>query len=508
MYADIANAISRADNVTGNLSSTRPTVSTLKMSLSYREDVDGLRGLAVLSVVLFHLSSHWLPGGYVGVDIFFVISGFLITSLILMDVDNGNFTYLGFYRRRAVRLLPALLFTLFVCLLFGLITYPPDMLDRFGKQLFYSALGLGNILSAQGVNYFANDVASRPLLHLWSLGVEEQFYFVWPTILVLIARFKPTLTLAVFVLLVTGSLALSVFAIDNDPLGSYFLPHYRAFELGIGAIIAWALPTLRSSTRSVSPTAMHSVSILAVLLMIAPMVYLDESSPFPGFNALVPCLGAALFLLSSASAIGNRLMAVKPLVLLGLVSYPLYLLHLPALSAVSHLGYGNSLWLNIIAIVAIALPVSWFIFQYLEKPTRRLAKSYGSSPDNAGKVNRRVLIMTISLLILAAVGILLAKTGGMPERYPILNPYANELLDSSRRPFFDDYSAGVQLNETQPRSALLFGDSLMQDYVPALVRALDLTPDNVDLVTKGGCALLKDIEFLHYSDATNCELIT
>lgn len=473
--------------------------------IKYREDIDGLRGFSVLGVVLFHLSSTWLPGGYVGVDIFFVISGFLITSLILMEVQRGRFTFRGFYRRRAIRLLPALLITLAATTLFAVIAYSPEQLDLYGKQLLYSALGFGNILSAQGVNYFSGDIAALPLLHLWSLGVEEQFYFVWPTFLLFLARFRASITPVAFVLITLVSLGFSVNAIDSDPQGAYFLPQYRAFELTLGAIVAVGLTYQKANTRASSKLWNHVISVIGLTLMVASMFLLDESSSFPGINAAIPCVGAALFLWSPVSAIGNKLIATRPLVLVGLISYPFYLLHLPLLSAASQLGYGGDLWVNITLIIIFALPASWLIFHFLEQPLRRLARRRDKGENVKSPVNIRIFAMASCLFVFAVIGTALAKLQGLPDRFERINPFAQELIDDRRRPFFGQYASGVQMGERKSESILLFGDSLMQDYAPALIKALEVEPEAVNLITKGGCAFLKNIEFQHYTDATECE---
>ncbi len=158
--------------------------------MNYRPDIDGLRAISVIAVIIFHTGFSFLSGGFIGVDVFFVISGYLITSLVYKEITSGTFSYLTFYKRRIARLLPALIITLILVLGFGFLFYDNREFDNLGKELFFSALGAANILFAQGVNYFAQEDSVRPLIHLWSLGVEEQFYLIWPTLLITLTFFK------------------------------------------------------------------------------------------------------------------------------------------------------------------------------------------------------------------------------------------------------------------------------------------------------------------------------
>lgn len=211
------------------------TGKTIK--LKYRGDIDGLRAISCLAVMLFHAKFAWLGGGYVGVDVFFVISGYLTTSIVFNQVKTGKFNLLRFYQKRAARLLPALILMFVGTAIFGFLFYDNRTLDNFGQQVVYGAFGAANILFAQGDNYFVSDEALTPLIHLWSLGVEEQFYLVWPLVLAAIAWLNVELILGFALVLFTTSLTMSAAAVETLPIQAYFYTHYRAFEIDRKSVV-------------------------------------------------------------------------------------------------------------------------------------------------------------------------------------------------------------------------------------------------------------------------------
>jgi len=304
--------------------------------LEYRSDIDGLRAFSVLSVIIFHSGFNVLSGGFIGVDVFFVISGYLITSLIYKELESGSFSFKSFYKRRAARLLPALLVTLLMVLLFGFYFYDLNSFDNLGKEIFFSSFGAANILFSQGVNYFANDESVKPLLHLWSLGVEEQFYIFWPFILIFCFALPNFWLFSITALLFFTSFILSITSIESEPIASYFLLQYRAFELILGSLIA--LLQIRGYIPLINSTKfLKLINFTAILLIILPVFLLDKNSSFPGFNALYPCFGAALLIAFPVSGSLKKIFSNKYIVYIGLISYPLYLFHQPILSFISFL---------------------------------------------------------------------------------------------------------------------------------------------------------------------------
>lgn len=350
----------------------------------YRPDIDGLRALAVVSVIIFHFNSSLLPGGFAGVDIFFVISGYLITTNILKGVEAGSFSLLEFYRRRALRILPNLFFVVFVTLLAAhFIFQPKDYLE-----LAYSALA--SILSVANIyftyfldtSYFAPGTNQQPLLHIWSLGVEEQFYLFWPLILLLAYKFIKNKKLIgwLAVLLCCASFIYAEAMIKSNPMFAYYMLPTRAGELLIGGLLAFYLHKVSSSffqTHWLSTKLLSWCSAIVGLALIAySLWFIDENKSFPGINALPSTLGAALIILAGSgskaeSNLISRFLSTKPVVLIGLLSYSLYLWHWPLMAFYRYM-YGEIALTSGLVLFALMVIFSWIGYRYVEKPMRAL----------------------------------------------------------------------------------------------------------------------------------------
>ncbi len=457
--------------------------------MNYRPDIDGLRAIAVISVILFHSGIHFFSGGYVGVDIFFVISGYLITGLVFDEIKSGTFTFRNFYKRRIARLLPALILTLLFVFGFGFLLYDASSFDNLGKEIFFSAIGAANILFAQGVNYFAQEDSVRPLIHLWSLGVEEQFYLVWPTILILLAFMKNKNILIVLLLLFFTSFYLALMSVGDSPTETYFYPQYRAFELIIGAFTALAVRSQFFNKIQLEIHHKEIVSYISIALIILPMFLLDEYSTFPGFNTLYPCIGTALFIAFSYNTSISKLLSITPLVFIGLISYPLYLYHQPIISYILFFDLTTNSTLILFIALFISIPLSWLTFRYIEKPIRSLShKKHKSS-------TAYILPLTTSLVFFAVAGIYVAKSNGFIERFQFLNPFAYEIAKLNETSFYMHFTPGMNLSDKKNGKILFIGDSLLQQYIYPLSKALEYDIDEIDTVTRGGCVLLKNVEF-------------
>ena len=321
------------------------------MTTEYRADIDGLRAVAVALVVAFHAFPAMAPGGFVGVDVFFVISGYLITTLILSELATSSFSFMRFYARRIRRILPALAFVLFIVLAFGWWRLPPARYQSLGLHTIAGALFFPNFLSWSEAGYFDAAAETKPLLHLWSLGVEEQFYLVWPLLLLMLRGrwLVPGLWL-----IVIASFAYSAYAAAYDPTAAFYAPWSRLWELGVGGILA--------ATRW-RTTDSDILSLSGVLLIIASAMFLGASSPFPGALALLPVGGTALVIVSS-----SRLLASRWPVSIGLISYPLYLWHWPLLSFAATAGLTS--WPIKTALVIASVVLAWLTTAVIERPLR------------------------------------------------------------------------------------------------------------------------------------------
>ncbi|MFO0456883.1 MAG: acyltransferase family protein, partial [Alphaproteobacteria bacterium] len=300
-----------------------------KEPLPYRADIDGLRALAVIAVMIFHAFPSSLKGGFVGVDIFFVISGYLISSIILRDLHAGEFSFAGFYARRIRRIFPALALVMFAVLAFGYFALLADEYMQLGKHVGAGAAFLSNVVLWREAGYFDNASETKPLLHLWSLAVEEQFYILWPALLYLCWRWRCS-TLAVLLTVTALSFAANLASLRYDLSLAFYSPFTRFWELSAGAVLAYLNVTRPLMLR---PNLQNAMSWLGLALILAACFGLRKSLSFPGFWALLPVVGACLMIAAGAAAPVNRWLLARPwMVGIGLISYPLYLWHWPLLS--------------------------------------------------------------------------------------------------------------------------------------------------------------------------------
>ena len=318
-------------------------------SLRYRADIDGLRALAVLGVVIFHAFPLLLPGGFIGVDIFFVISGYLISGILYKGHREGGFSFCEFYARRIRRLFPALIVMILLCAIYGWMILLPDEFQRMGKRMATGLVFIQNFSVWQEADYF--DVAAnlKPMLHLWSLAVEEQYYILFPLILFVLWK-RGGGVFWVLVILLVGSLAGCVMmSYWNKPTGFYLLP-YRAWEFLCGALLAWW--HYEKGHEDEVPRWREGMSWAGMGLLVAGMVTINSTAPYPGWRALVPVIGTLLLIEGGKDARANRLLLSHPAVVwVGLISYPLYLFHWPILSFL-HIVKGEQVesWIILIAL--------------------------------------------------------------------------------------------------------------------------------------------------------------
>jgi peptidoglycan/LPS O-acetylase OafA/YrhL len=413
--------------------------------LQFRPDIQGLRGIAVLGVFLYHLGINGVSGGYVGVDIFFVISGFLITSIVAQDIRANRFSFAQFYNRRMKRILPAFQLVGLATLLAGWLLFLPTSLLVLIKSQIASSLFVSNIYFwRETTGYFGSESDELPLLHNWSLSVEEQFYLLWPLTLVLLFRFtnnrRVSLTICAAVV---GTFLLAQWGAGFKATAAYFLLPTRAGEFLLGALLVF----LPESRRPLTPIVAQSLGAIGLVLVVAPNVMLNEYSRFPGFNAFWPCLGTALVIDSGrrTATFVKSLLTFRPLVFVGTISYSLYLWHWPPVAFLHYFDIELSGWQKF-ALFCSVLLAAWLSWRYVEESMRRLN----------WRLSRTVLVLMAPLL-LVQFGALLHAQSQKPA-FPGLAefPLPDECLELSGI----NYPVACRLGDQQKvPSFILWGDS-------------------------------------------------
>jgi peptidoglycan/LPS O-acetylase OafA/YrhL len=329
------------------------------MPTRYRTDIDGIRALAVMAVIIFHTFPKVLPGGFVGVDIFFVISGYLITQIILSDLSNGKFSAASFYARRIRRIFPALIVVLVATFLLGWHYLLPAELMSLGKNILASALFSANLMLLSEVGYF--DVAAhlKPLLHLWSLGIEEQFYLAWPWLLWAVPR---TWLTPVIILVMAASFALNVSMVEHHPSEAFYLPFTRAWELFAGAVLV-QFPRRKDANN-------EFFAFAGIIAIAGAFFFVDSRTVFPGWAAALPVGGTMLLLQSEGSFVNRFTLANRLAVNVGLISYPLYLWHWPLLVFAEIFKFKPLTDLERGLVVALTFMLAWLTYKVIERPIR------------------------------------------------------------------------------------------------------------------------------------------
>jgi peptidoglycan/LPS O-acetylase OafA/YrhL len=369
--------------------------------LKYRAEIDGLRALAVVPVILFHAGFELFSGGFVGVDVFFVISGYLITTILIEDIENKRYSIVNFYERRARRILPALFFVMFVCIPFAWMWLLPSQMKDFSKSLVAVSLFASNILFWRESGYFAAAAEEKPLLHTWSLAVEEQYYVLFPVFLILAWRFGKNRVFWMIVVTAAISLLLSEWGWRDKVSANFYLAPTRAWELFSGSIAAFIV-----QKNGVQKN--NTLALLGLAAIIFSIFAYDKMTPFPSVYALVPVLGVVLLVLyADKETLAAKLLSTKYFVGIGLISYSAYLWHQPMFAfarirSLEHPSHTLMLTLSLMSLVLAYL--SW---KYVEKPFRK-----------RGDLNRVIIFgfSTLGLVTFITFGLFGSLNNGIPDR--------------------------------------------------------------------------------------------
>jgi len=376
------------------------------MRLTYRSDIDGLRAVAVMSVVAYHAFPDFLPGGFVGVDLFFVISGFLISGIILRGLKESAFSFRLFYARRIKRIFPALILVLMFCLALGWMVLSPNEYSTLGEHVAAGAGFISNILLWSESGYFDKASGLKPLLHLWSLGIEEQFYIVWPLLLATMSK-KQIKPLYLLLFLLVTSFAVNLCLTCNSPVAAFYSPVTRFWELMLGSILACFNLTDKSNVVDSKSEVRLFMSVFGFLLILLSVALFRDTVEFPGWRAMLPVIGAGLLIQAGPDAFFNRVvLSRRVFVLVGLISYPLYLWHWPLLSfaRIIHSEIPPA-WVRF-AIVILSLLLAYLTYRLIEKPIRFTFSTKRTAPA-----------LFLTMAIVGLTGFYCFMMNGMPARF-------------------------------------------------------------------------------------------
>ncbi len=445
-----------------------PAADRPEHASGYRADIDGLRALAVLAVIAFHAKIAGFEGGYVGVDVFFVISGFLITSILRREIGNGTYSLLRFYERRIRRILPALLLMCAVTLGVAALFFIPRDYKDLAQSAGATAGFVSNLYFWRKAGYFDQAAEWKPLVHTWSLGVEEQYYILWPLILVVLCRLSPRAMRWSIAALAAASLAIAAVLVEEEPRAAFYLLPARMWELLAGAALALGLlPAPGAGGRGVLGVG-GLVAILAAILLF------DAKTPFPGIAALLPCLGAMAIVAagSGGTSAATRFLALRGLAALGRVSYSLYLWHWPMLVLPQYYLLRALTPMETAGLLAASYAVALISYRFIETPFRR------------GLKMRRPALFAgalAAMAVIVGVGVAGWRANGFPGRFDArVSAYATAATDTNPLQRICDrrspgqVTAGGACRIGQPEAApsfAVFGDSFGDALLPGLDRA-------------------------------------
>lgn len=439
----------------------------------YRPDIDGLRAIAVMAVIFYHVFPDSSPGGYIGVDIFFVISGYLISSIILNDLNDGRFSFWGFYQRRIKRIFPALVVVLTVSAIIGWFVLFAHEYKVLGKHIYASSAFVLNFILWRETGYFEIASSLKPLLHLWSLSVEEQFYMIWPFLLWFSDKRKKGVF---FLVLIIGALSffVNVQGVNQHALASFYLIPARFWEFIVGYVLACRLlvadqgnalqarPSFLGYGRYIFtvdklPIVKNIFAVLGVMLLAAGIFFLDKNKPYPGWWALLPTLGTFLLIATGPYSQINKLLGSRVLIFIGLISYPLYLWHWPLLA------FAKIIFVDLtgpvkFGLIVLSFVLAWATYEFVEKPIRFSKLHQGL----------KIRLVVVSLIFLAILGVLISRNEIRPRIF-----YATQKITEANHDWdYPDNGGFVDTKNVKTskvegddtKGVLVIGDSHVKQY--------------------------------------------
>ncbi len=451
--------------------------------MDYRREIDGLRAVAVLPVILFHAGFQTFSGGFVGVDVFFVISGYLITTIILAELAKGKFSILDFYERRARRILPALFLVMFVCLPFAWLWLLPQEMENFSKSLIAVSTFVSNIFFGRNSGYFEPATELQPLLHTWSLAVEEQYYVFFPIFLILVGRFDKRWTLGLLIAFFVVSLTSAQWMSVGKQTKTFYLLYTRGWELLVGVFVALHF---LNEERKLSPKPLNEVGAFIGLASIMYAIFVfDKSTPFPSLYTLIPTVGSALIILcATQSTYVGKLLGNKAFVGVGLISYSAYLWHQPIFAFAKQRIFDGPNKIVLVGLILLTIVLAYLSWKFVERPFREKSR-YGRKSV--------FVIAAMGTVFFVFFGLIGQSTKGFPNR-AIAEKFQAFDYDTIRLGYkrCDDalLTAGVRLNYCLQATrgdvnAVLIGDSHANDKFFGIAKNI---PDlNWALVGNSSC---------------------
>lgn len=466
--------------------------------LKYRSDIDGLRAIAIISVLIFHLDATYLSGGFVGVDIFFVISGFLITGIIKNEIEStGSFSFKNFYIRRIRRLFPALIIIMLLTTIFAVLILSPTHLASFGGSLISSLLSISNVFFWIEADYFDVSAKLKPLLHTWSLSVEEQFYFIWPITLLLLLKIKSRLKIISFIIFIslislymnerfddgsvrfiTNYLPSLKEYVANGSSTIFFLLPFRIYEFMIGALLVWIV-SYNFKLKFINDI----LFVIGIVCIGYSVAYFNEKMLFPSYIALLPTIGAGLLIYAGNKSRLSVLLSNKIMAWIGLISYSLYLIHWPVIVFVKYLFQNTTVYDNLI-IVAVSVMFAFLSYKFIEQPFRTKKHNLGQPVLKYGSI--------FLVLLLGWGGYNMYSKNGWEWR---ISSYVNFENVGDSKNFHKEFYGGagypsfLGVKTFQPADIVLLGDSHGMHYAEGIYKLI-AEPNKYNLYLAAGTSCI------------------